>query len=258
MENFILQSIYERPSSLHAVYHNRASHAFIYKINGESLYRFSGRTITLRQGNILFIPQGESFSVESLCSDESRYLVINFTGTPFRSRPELFPYTSMPAGYDTLKQLYRTWAFRSAPQQYYRCISHFYSLLASLASLSELHYQTASQKALIRESCDYLEAHIFDSSLTVGKLIDISGLSGTYFRKIFSGVCGMSPQKYIESKRLTQAKAIFDSRDFSSVREVAESVGYADPLYFGKLFRKQYGVPPSEYLRSLALTPLSK
>ena len=125
-------------------------------------------------------------------------------------------------------------------------------------SLSELHYQTASQKALIRESCDYLEAHIFDSSLTVGKLIDISGLSGTYFRKIFSGVCGMSPQKYIESKRLTQAKAIFDSRDFSSVREVAESVGYADPLYFGKLFRKQYGVPPSEYLRSLALTPLSK
>ena len=43
MENFVLQSIYERPSSRRAVYERRVSHAFIYKISGESLYRFSGK-----------------------------------------------------------------------------------------------------------------------------------------------------------------------------------------------------------------------
>lgn len=252
MENFVLQSIYERPSSRRATYDHRISHAFIYKISGESLYRFPGKTITLRQGDILFIPQGESFSVESLPAQDSRYLVVNFTGTPFRSHPELFSYAALPAGYDTLKRLYRAWTFRTSPQQYYLSISLFYTLLASLTSLSDLHYHTASQKALIRESCEYLETHIFDSTLSVGQLITISGLSGTYFRKIFTAVCGTSPQKYIESKRLTQAKAIFDSGDFHSVQEVAESVGYTDPLYFGKLFRKQYGVPPSRYLKSQA------
>lgn len=55
----------------------------------------------------------------------------------------------------------------------------------------------------------------------------------------------MNPQDYITAKRLFHAKSILDSGDFDSIREIALSVGYSDPLYFSKVFKKRYGVSPS-------------
>ncbi len=55
----------------------------------------------------------------------------------------------------------------------------------------------------------------------------------------------MAPQKYIISKRISDAKAIMDSGEYEKVQEVAAQVGYSDPLYFSKVFKKFYGISPS-------------
>ena len=54
-----------------------------------------------------------------------------------------------------------------------------------------------------------------------------------------------SPKEYITSRRVSHAKSIIDSGEFSTVKELALSVGYKDALYFGKVFKKAYGVSPS-------------
>ena len=55
----------------------------------------------------------------------------------------------------------------------------------------------------------------------------------------------MPPKEYVLKERLTHARFIIESGDFDSIKSVAEAVGFSDPLYFSKAFKKLYGFPPS-------------
>ena len=72
------------------------------------------------------------------------------------------------------------------------------------------------------------------------------GVSDTYFRKIFIAKFGTSPKNYIIEERVLHAKSIIDSGDFTTVKELALAVGYKDALYFGKIFKKHFGMSPIE------------
>ena len=48
------------------------------------------------------------------------------------------------------------------------------------------------------------------------------------------------------SSRMYHAKQMIDSGDFNTIKEVAQTVGYNDPLYFSKVFKKIYGLSPSD------------
>lgn len=87
---------------------------------------------------------------------------------------------------------------------------------------------------------------MYDCSLNIHKLHNLCDISDTYFRQIFVSKFGTTPQKYITSRRLSHAKSIIDSGDFHTISEVAASVGFSDPLYFSKVFKKMYGVSPSD------------
>ena len=63
----------------------------------------------------------------------------------------------------------------------------------------------------------------------------------------------MSPQKYIQNMRLSQAKPIIDNGDFDTISELAFSTGYNDPLYFSRAFKKKYGVSPLNYAKQILI-----
>ena len=67
-----------------------------------------------------------------------------------------------------------------------------------------------------------------------------------FCRQIFTERFGVSPQQYVLTLRIRHARSIIESGDFDTVAEVAETVGYTDPLYFSKAYKKYYGFPPSE------------
>ena len=92
---------------------------------------------------------------------------------------------------------------------------------------------------------EYLKKYIYDSSFKINKLHRLCGISDTYFRRIFEAEFNMTPQEYVVTGRISHAKSIIESGDFDSIKEVSELVGYNDPLYFSKAFRKVYGVSPS-------------
>ena len=93
---------------------------------------------------------------------------------------------------------------------------------------------------------EYLENHMFDHNLHIDILPSLCGISPAYFRRIFASVYSTNPQKYIEDKRLSYAKALLENEANDTIGEIARMVGYDDPLYFGKVFKKKYGVSPSQ------------
>lgn len=245
IKNINLISAFYRISASSKLFENRASHAFVYKISGETLYTFHDKKILLSQGEILFIPKGESYSVKRTCPGESRYALINFDADIENPIPFLYPLSEGTHYSFLFDKIIKTWIFESSANLYNR-FSLFYKLLFSLSEPDELAYYNIQKKQLIEPAILHLNHHIFDSSLKAEYLHTLCDISNTYFRKIFISIFGVSPKQYITNRRMTQAKNIIDSGEYNTIYEVSEAVGYTDALYFGKLFKKHYGYPPSK------------
>ena len=74
-------------------------------------------------------------------------------------------------------------------------------------------------------------------------------MSEGYLRALFQEKRGMSPKKYLNAIRLSEAKQLLGQTSLS-VSEVAYAVGFTDPLYFSQFFRKGTGLSPREYRNS--------
>ena len=245
IKNINLISAFYRISASSKLFQNRASHAFVYKISGEILYTFRDKKILLSQDEILFIPKGESYSVKLTCPEESRYALINFDADIENPVPFLYPLSGGMDYSFLFDKIIKTWIFESSANLYNR-LSLFYKLLFSLSESNERAYYNVEKKQLIEPAIQYLNQHIFDSSLKTEYLHTLCNISDTYFRKIFISIFGLSPKQYIINRRMVQAKNIIDSGEYNTIYEVSEAVGYTDALYFGKLFKKHYGIPPSK------------
>lgn len=71
-------------------------------------------------------------------------------------------------------------------------------------------------------------------------------LSRTRFSHLFKEVIGISPLRMQTNMRLDHARDLLLYTELS-VKEVAESCGYADQLYFSRIFKESTGISPSEY-----------
>jgi two-component system, response regulator YesN len=76
-----------------------------------------------------------------------------------------------------------------------------------------------------------------------------AGMSPSHFSRIFKKVLGLSYQDYLNDQRITEAKNLLRT-SARSVTEIADSLGFADPTGFGRIFKKLTGHTPSAF-RSL-------
>lgn len=94
---------------------------------------------------------------------------------------------------------------------------------------------------------DVIEQHLF-ANLSVQKLAELSGLSISTFKRNFQAIYHQAPIQYINNKKLDKAKKLLEISDLS-IGEIAYQLGFNDPAYFSRLFKKKFQVSPSS-LRS--------
>ncbi len=86
-----------------------------------------------------------------------------------------------------------------------------------------------------------------ESDLTVEKIAELVFLDASYIRRIFSKYRGCTVVDFLTEYRMQEAKRLLETGNLS-VSQAAEQVGYMDPGYFTKCFKKHFGVTPSNYL----------
>jgi len=225
---------------------DRPSHTLIYKVNGESIYYLRNKSVHLSQGTVLYIPEGESYSFQKISEGESIYCLINFHCNSFNSPyPKLFSAAFSDHIEPLFYKMQKSWFHANNKSDYYELISLFYHLLSTLLQTENKQYYTATQKSVIAPAVRYLEEHLYDHALAVSELPGMCGISGVTFRNLFFAQFGESPKKYLIRQRLLKAKTIIESGEYSSIKEVAETVGYEDALYFSRHFKKYFGCSPS-------------
>jgi AraC-like DNA-binding protein len=94
----------------------------------------------------------------------------------------------------------------------------------------------------------HVEAHPGDR-LTVERLAGLAGLSRAHFVRQFTRLAGTSPADYVFRARMARAARLLQASQLS-VAEIAHSLGFADPNYFAKAFRRAFEVSPTEFRQS--------
>lgn len=76
-----------------------------------------------------------------------------------------------------------------------------------------------------------------------------------YLKKMFKKETGLTPLQYLTEKRLESAASTLSTcLGKRSVSEAARICGFADPLYFSRLFKKKYGTSPRDYTGDASLS----
>jgi transcriptional regulator GlxA family with amidase domain len=84
-----------------------------------------------------------------------------------------------------------------------------------------------------------------------------SRLPARTFSRRFNSATGHSPVQYLQRLRIEQAKKYLESSD-TSVDEISWQVGYEDPAFFRRLFKRLTGMTPKDYRRKFHWEGLAK
>lgn len=248
MEEMKLLNILEGVSVTRGTYTCRPSHAFIFKLSGTSTYTFSDRVLSLQAGQMLFLPKGDSYRVDKITPGESHYVLMNFDGPVAGAQARIYDADAFAYMGDIRSGLGRMWLLGGAWERY-RCVAMFYHTVEFVARREQVRYADERHLDRIAPALERLRRDIFEPELRLSELHRLCGVSDTWFRKVFRDNYGVSVQQYVTNKRLGQAAAVLAGGDWSSVAQVAQSVGYTDPLYFTRAFTRCYGLSPTAYAK---------
>ena len=70
-----------------------------------------------------------------------------------------------------------------------------------------------------------------------------------YLLRIFRGVYGLTPMQFVIALRLERSKLLLRDTD-QAIAHIAARVGVHDAAYFAELFKRHFGIRPSEYRRT--------
>jgi signal transduction histidine kinase/ligand-binding sensor domain-containing protein/AraC-like DNA-binding protein/CheY-like chemotaxis protein len=108
---------------------------------------------------------------------------------------------------------------------------------------------TAADKRFHQQLDAIISVHINDPSLTVDKLAEMMMMGHTKFYGKVHQVTGVSPNQYLLRCRMEHAAELLIKGD-KTVSEVAYSVGFKDPSYFNKVFKKHFGTTANKYSKA--------
>ena len=107
---------------------------------------------------------------------------------------------------------------------------------------------TDRDEELIKKVMKWLEDNVSDSDVTVDNLASYVGMGRTSMYNKLKGLTGKSPVELIQEFRLEKATYYLKSGQYS-VSETSYKVGFSDPGYFSRSFKKHFGLSPADYIK---------
>ena len=219
----------------------------IFKLNGDNIVHFDGNTAREKAYSVRILPicnKHTAYTVE--CLEGGECIDIYFIPEnieDFKFSVENFENNEM------LKSLFQKVlaCWQTKPDGWYhKCMALFYDILSEIYKSKKGNYRSARDLEKLTPAVEYLSKNIFSASLDVSGLHRLCGLGNTRFKELFISRFNMPPLRYIINKRIATACEMLEF-GHSDVKEIAYAVGYEDPCYFSRLFKKEMGTTALEY-----------
>lgn len=229
----------------------------IFCIDGEGLIEAQGKTRRVQSGDLLIIPANTPHFYAADREDPWTIYWCHFAGDQAEHYVNLIIGASeqllVPAT-QRLKLVRDFQSLLSVRETGYRELPfiHAANLLKQLLSYIALQNRSTQHNTAtgfnLREIEDNMRANL-DKPLTLDELAESCNLSKYHFSTKYKEATGYSPIKHFLHMKIEAACQLLDTTDLR-ISAVSAAVGYDDPLYFSRLFRKVTGLSPRDYRAS--------
>ncbi|MEL7311653.1 MAG: AraC family transcriptional regulator [Pseudomonadota bacterium] len=93
---------------------------------------------------------------------------------------------------------------------------------------------------------DFLIENI-DRHVAVSEMAETVGISRHHFSRRFKVATGETPHQFAIRGKLDHAAKMLEAEDRESVLSISNSIGYANPAQFAKVFRRHFGLSPRKW-----------
>jgi signal transduction histidine kinase/ligand-binding sensor domain-containing protein/AraC-like DNA-binding protein len=105
---------------------------------------------------------------------------------------------------------------------------------------------TATDKKFLKSVYESIINNISDSNFSIEHLAEKINISRSVLQRKVVSLTGEKPGELIRRVRINKAAELIKKR-FGNLSEIALEVGFNNPAYFSEVFKKQFGVTPSQY-----------
>ena len=223
---------------------NRQRWALVIKYEGETCYVSNGKKYVSNINNIALLPKGCDY--DWICKKSGHFSIVEFECE--KTYHDIFSF-NVKNGEQYHRIIKKMEINRTLKKTAYILdeLKDLYGLISSLLKNDAIKYMPSTQKQKILPAIEYI-AQNYNKRIYNDELSSVTGLSTVYFRKLFKDVMGISPISYIQSVKMGKAKKMLNS-DYSSITDIAYSLGYNNVYEFSRDFKKYTGISPSKYVR---------
>ena len=218
----------------------------IFKVRGVSMIAWGNERFREEGPAVRFLPNTGTYTnyrTETL--EEGEWYLFSFLA---QDAPEHVIHMPLQKG-NVMEELYaslwRTWTGRQ--EGYYaRSMALAYRILDEANHPGYLPREKAD---LLRPAVEEIERNLF-GEIDCTSLHLMCGVSYTHFKNLFIRRYGMPPKEYISALRMRSAREMLENGQMS-IRQISETLGYASPDYFSRLFRQKNGCSAEAYRKSV-------
>ncbi|ANY65964.1 AraC family transcriptional regulator [Paenibacillus sp. BIHB 4019] len=230
---------------------------FIMCIRGSAQVQVNGELHHLNRFKILHIGKGAAIDFQA-SEDGLEYYSVFYKATIPQPAPQ--PIIQLA---ERLRPFHTLYEFAPAhPVVLYRCLTDMYKEWNKAEALGQLHAKnllfqfvhellnqlkvqgTYSEKRDLAAQIIAIIQKQYAEPITLESLSESLNYSVPHLSSYFKSRTGVSPIDYLIKVRIDRAAALLLETD-ATLSEIAAGVGYRDPYYLGRLFKKYKGVSPS-------------
>ena len=225
------------------------SNIIAYQLSGKYEHFCNGNSCMVREDTVVFINKSDYYEVTA--HESGTCIAIHFN----LAEPTDLPFSvvdckTLPHMKADFIRAFNAWSRRDE-YSFYDCASIFYGIIGKfLRCLNQDNAYVKREKYRnIVGAHDYMTANFNAPDLCMDDIAEIAGLSRRRFGELFRILYNMTPGSYLTHLRITSAKEMLRTRNYS-VADIAATVGYTSTSYFCRVFANETGTSPGRWLES--------
>lgn len=232
----------------------RLDYQLLYVASGKAHFYFNGKDTVVTAGHMILYRPKEEQKYVYYGKDQTEVYWVHFTGSDVKRilKTYHFPDKGHVICTGNSPEYHRI--YRKMIRELQLCKPHFEELLSML--LRQLFIlvsrETSDGKKInphtqneLEQALRYFDQH-YNEEINIDDYAASRHMSTCWFIRCFKQYNGITPMQYILTVRIANAQNLLDTTIYN-ITEIAAIVGYDNPLYFSRLFKKQTGLSPSEY-----------
>ena len=237
----------------------RLDYQLLYVASGKAHFYFGGQEKEVTAGHMVLYQPRQEQKYDYFSKDKPEVYWVHFTGGDVKN---ILRHFAIPMDenvfYSGTASTY-AYLFKEMINELQMCKTGYQELLEMYLRQIFLLIQRSREEekpavsSYLQEEMEHARRYFsehYNEAISIEDFAQSRGMSVSWFMRNFKQIAKVTPMQYILNIRINNAVTLLETTDYN-VAEISAIVGYDNPLYFSRIFKKQRGVSPSDYRKML-------